>query len=250
MRVALHATGEVGTRAGRILLAEPDLTALGLYGQTGRTEDRRTMAIDSLAGFDVFVSDDPSPGSPAMLAAESGLHCVTANRPRGRSLGRRFAAAGTTLLAPADLAMGIAATLAAHESARATTASSVVVAWTTEGRPLRRGTAVPFPDPVGPRWAHKRRRTRRGGAVTRLIAPAPPPWAGALARITEGGSELILGVADHGSHLAAIALAAGALAVVGDHYPPGVAEPADAASAYLAAAVRIGLGVAGYSGSG
>ncbi len=250
MRIALHTTGEIGTRAGRILLAESDLTALGLYGQTGKTEDRRTMAIDTLDGFDVLVTDDPSPGSMAMLAAESRLHCVTVHRPRGRSLGRRFSAAGKTLLAPADLGMGIAATLAAHERARFTTPSAVVVAWTSEGRPLRRGTAVPFPDPVGPRWAHKYRRTRRGEPVTRLVAPAPPPWAGALARITTERSEVVLGVADHGPHLAAIALAAGALAVAAGHYPNGVAEPEAAPRHYLAAALRVGLGVASYSVTG
>lgn len=248
MRVALHATTEVGTRTGRILLAEPALIALGLYGQTGRTEDRRTMAIDSLDGFDLLVTDDPAPAPLAALALEAGIPLVAAHRPRGRSLPRRFGDRGLTLLAPADLADGIAASLAAHETARRRDPESVVIAWTEEGRGRRRGVAVPFPDPVGPRWAYRRRPFRgRGDGGVHLVAPVPGPWAGALARVEGGGTEVIVGVADHGAHLSAIALAAGVIAVIEGAYHAGACRPAAAAPAFLTAALRIGLGVATFS---
>jgi hypothetical protein len=59
--------------------------------------------------------------------------------------------------------------------------------------------------------------------------------------------EQIVGVADQGTHLAAIALAAGAIAVAEGAYPPGVHYPAVAAEAYLAVTLRIGLGVASHT---
>jgi hypothetical protein len=246
VRIALHATGEVGTRAGRILLAERSLTALGLYGQSGRTEDRRTMAIRSLEGFAVLVTDDPAPASLAAVAASSGISCVSVAEPRGRSIGRRFHQAGVTLLAPTNL-QSIATTLAAHEMARNTDPAEVAIAWTEEGRPSRRGVAVPFPDPVGARWARRRRQPRRRRASTRLVAPVPGPWAGALAQVsTDSGEELTVGVADDGLHLAAIALAAGAITVAEGEFPPGIHRPSEQSAAYLAAALRVGLGVASY----
>jgi len=62
--------------------------------------------------------------------------------------------------------------------------------------------------------------------------------------------EQIVGVSDHGGHLGAIALAAGAIAVAEGSYPPGVHRPAVASEAYLGAALHIGLGVASYTMTG
>ena len=78
MRIALHVVGEVGRRAGRILLAERALTALGLYGQEGGpTEERRTMAIKDLVGFDLLVTDAIEDASAfATRAADEGIPCV------------------------------------------------------------------------------------------------------------------------------------------------------------------------------
>ena len=156
MRIALHAAGDVGKRTGRILLAEPNLTALGMYGHTRGAEDRRTTAIRSLNGFHPFVTDAADARSFALVAAEEGVSCVLAASPRiDRRLTKAFLQKGLTLLIGADLAGGIAETLAAHELASIDEESSMKVAWTTAGRPLRRGEAIPFPDPVGPRWADR-----------------------------------------------------------------------------------------------
>ena len=243
MRIALHAAGEVGRRAGRILLAEKDLIALGMYGQTGGTEDRRTMAIRSLTGYDPLITDAHDARSFALIAAEEGMSCVVAAEPRvDRRMARHFLDAGATLLVGAALGGGIAETLAAHERARTDRDRAVTIAWTTEGRPTRRGEAIPFPDPLGPRWgslsgrSHRRRKTP-GIPVTRLTAPVDGEWAGAIVRVSGERVgipvEQIVGVADHGDHLAAIALAAGAIAVAEGAYPPGVHRPAVASEAYL-----------------
>ena len=78
MRIALNAVSDVGTRTGRILGAEPELAALGLYGdQAGLAQDRRTLRISNLEGFDVLVTDDESTASAlAGLAVEDGLSCA------------------------------------------------------------------------------------------------------------------------------------------------------------------------------
>lgn len=260
MRIALHAAGEIGRRAGRILLAEKDLVALGMYGHTGGTEDRRTMAIKSLAGYDPLITDAHDARSFALIAAEEGMSCVVAAEPRvDRRLARLFLDAGTTLLVGAALGGGIAETLAAHERARTDRDRAVTIAWTTEGRPHRRGEAIPFPDPIGPRWGSSTGRSRRrrktpGVPVTRFTAPVDGQWAGAIVRVSGERDgipvEQIVGVADHRGHLGAIALAAGAIAVAEGAYPPGVHRPAVASEAYLGAALRIGLGVASHTMAG
>jgi hypothetical protein len=256
MRIALHADGEAGKRAGRILLAEPGLIALGMYGHTKGAEDRRTTAIQTLAGYTPLVTDAPDARGFAAVAAEEGVSCVVAGRPRvDRRLARKFLERGLTLLVASDLSGGIAETLAAHELASTDESNAVKVSWTESGRPLRRGKGIPFPDPVGPRWGSRAgprpRRRQSGTIVSRFVAPLQGEWAGAVVEVTgirDGHSvEQIIGVADQGVHLAAIALAAGAIAVAEGAYPPGVHYPAVAADAYLGVALRIGLGVASHT---
>ena len=241
MRIALHPSAEVGTRAGLILLAEHSLVALGLYGGIGGLgSNRRTMKISALSGFDVFVTDDPDPVPLVAIAAEDGLSCVVAGSIPP-AVAARFTAAGRTLLVGADL-KGIAATLAAHEAARMEGSVDVNAAWTIPGKALRRGTGVGFPEPVGARWGVK----VNGG----IEVPVGGSWAAAAATVssvTNGvRSERLVGVADQRDHLAAIALAAGAIVVASGGYPRGVHTPADNAEAYLSAALTAGLGVAAY----
>lgn len=178
MRIALHTEGEVGKRTGRILLAEAGLTALGMYGHDRGVEDRRTTATRSLTGYDPLVTDAPDARAFAVVAAEEGVSCVVAGRPRiDRRLTRAFLDKGLTLLIGCDLGRGIAEALAAHESATAGPDTALTIAWTTEGRPIRRGEAIPFPDPVGPRWADRvgkaprRFRKQPGIRISRFVAP-------------------------------------------------------------------------------
>jgi hypothetical protein len=257
VRIALHPTTEIGHRAGRILLAEADLTALGIYGHRGRgTEDRRSMAVTDLAGFALLASDDrTAPLDLAALAAADGLSCVlAADVDPPASLADSFAGQGLTLLAAASLP-GLADALRFHEAALLADPQAAVVAWTIGGKPLRLGEAVPFPSPLGARWG--RRLAARAGdppLLVRMEVPVEGTWAGALARVTgtaagRAGQRLV-GVADHRQHLEALALAAGALAIARGHMPGGLCRPSHGAAGYLAEASRLGLALAGLEAAG
>ena len=254
MRIALNAVGDIGTRAGKILLAESSLAALGMYGpQEGqRAADRKVMVIRELAGFDVLATDDADLASGlAGIAADDGLSCVTTTAGVDAELGERFIAAGTTLLVGANLADGLAAALTAHEGAQPDQVTSTTAAWTVPGRPVRRGTVIPFPEPIGPRWGRRVGKRRARSGLRRVAVPISGDWAGATVIVEgfEGGQPVtrIIGIADQADHLEAIALAAGVLAVAEGAYAPGLQRPADNASAYLAAALRVGLGIAAFT---
>jgi len=240
MRIALNAVGEVGTRAGLILLAERSLTALGIYGGGHLGSDRRAIRITALAGYDVFVTDDSNPAPLAAIAAEDGLSCVVATT-LPPAIAERFTTAGLTVLTGAGI-RGLATTLAAHEAAGLDAVTRIGTAWTIPGKALRRGIGVGFPDPVGARWG----RAVEGGTEV----PIGGTWAGAAVTVSGKSAgkptERLVGVADH-DHLEALALAAGAIAVAAGAYGPGVHVPADNATAYLGAALGAGLGVAAYS---
>ena len=238
MRIALHAVGETGTRAGLILLAERSLTALGIYGGGSLASDRRALRITELAGFDLLVTDDPDPAALAAIAVEDGLSCVTSGAVPA-AVAERFATQGRTLLTGTGL-RGLAATLAAHEAAGMEGPVRTSVAWTIPGKSLRRGLAVGFPDPVGARWG----RSVPGG----VEVPVGGSWAAASVTVTGRFAgktvERLVGVADQRDHLEGIALAAGAIAVASGAFAPGGHTPADAPTAYLGAALGVGLGVA------
>lgn len=257
MRLALHPTGEIGQRAGRILLAEAELEALGIYGHRGTgTEERRATAITSLAGYAVLASDDGvAPLDLAGIAVADGLSCVlAADIDSPPDLAGRFAARGLTLLVAASLP-GLAEALAHRALGDGSLPGTLLLAWTRPGKPGRRDVAVPFPDPVGARWG-TRLPTRPGdpGSTTRAEALLDGPWAGALARLTAGTgrkrTERLVAVADDRRHLEAVALAAGALLLARGGAPPGACRPGDVAPAYLAACLAVGLEVAGLGRAG
>jgi hypothetical protein len=252
VRLALHPTGEIGHRAGRILLAESDLEALGIYGHRGTgTEERRATAITSLAGYAVLASDDAvAPLDLAAIAVADGLSCVlAADTDPPPDLAERFAARGLTLLVAASLP-GLAEALAGRAVAEASLPGALLLAWTRPGKPGRRDVVVPFPDPVGARWG-ARLPARPGdlGGTTRAVVPLDGPWAGALARLTAGTgrrrTERLVAVADDRRHLEAIALAAGALLLARGATAPGACRPGGVAAEYLTACLGVGLEVAG-----
>ena len=253
MRIALHETGEVGTRTGRILLAERRLEQLGLVGRHPRRGgDSRVEATEDISGYDVYVSDDiDDPVAHAREALAADVSCVLWSDPGEtlRGLDDEFAEAGRTLLVGANLASGIARALASHESARSDEILEIMCAWTEPGKPLRRGEAVPFPDPIGPRWGRPYLEDPDGRS---FVAPVEGEWAAAMARVTSGSGDgivsSIVGVADLGPHLEALALASAVL-TIGD-FPFGVVTPADRPEPYLAAALDAGLDVAAYTLTG
>ncbi len=249
MRVAVEQAGaEVALRAARILLAERGLTGLGLIGREPTGRDDRVESVTDLASYDVVMTDAPDPGELVETALEARIDCVVwaDGDELETAFGDEYARAGITLLTGANVASGLAPSLAAHETMRGGAIMDVTIAWTEPGTPLRRGEAIPFPDPVGPRWARER-PTEEGYRA--YAAPVAGQWAAALARVTtavtEGVVTRIVGVSDQAAHLEALALAAGVLAI--DLYSPGAHRPAYAAEIYLAKALEAGLGVASYS---
>jgi hypothetical protein len=252
VRIALHPASEVGQRAALILLAERDTEALGFYGHRGAsTEDRRSMAITHLTGFSLLASDDfTAPLDLAAIAAEDGLSCVLcADADPPPSLTSRFTRPGLTLLIGAGLP-GLAEVLRFHKTMRSQPEDEVLLGWTIEGKPLRRGRAVPFPGPLGARRGRPYPGGGSGDLIQRFEVPVEGPWAGALASTAGrvGGKMVrrLVAVADDRLHLQALALAAGALLVARGSAPAGLCRPADAAPAYLDELTGLGLELAGF----
>ncbi len=259
MRVAVYPIAEAGIRAGRILLGDPHLTELGMYRRSLRNpDDPRARSIEDLEGFDALVTDETDhPLDVASWALAAGVSCALwsdlwRQRDEARRLGEEFAAAGLTLLVGASLGSGIAAALVSHELARTDEALEAKVAWTVPGRPLRRGEAIPFPKPVGPRWGKEVDDDDQPSTVPtrRFVAPVSGDWAGAVVRLTgllhDGVAQRVVGVADHAGHLEGLALAAGALSVAAGAFAPGLQWPASEPE-YLNRALEAGLTVATFT---
>ena len=259
MRIAVLPKAEPGLRASRIVLAERGLAELGMYRRSlTNPDDSRARTIDSLEGFDVLVSDDvDDPFAVAAEALEAGVSCALwsdlwEDRDRARELGTSFATEGLTLLVGASLGTGIAAGLAHHEVARTEEILELTVAWTVQGRPLRRGEPLPFPDPVGSRWGREieDEDLPRDVPTRYFVAPVQGDWAGAMARMTgvvdDGVARRVVGVADHAGHLEGLALAAAALTVATGAYPAGLQWPGTREE-YLESALTAGLAVATFT---
>ncbi len=248
VRLALHQEGEVATRAGRILLAERSLTALGLIDKHPTEPDERLEHVDVLATYDALITDSESPHAQIEAALSAGISCVVWADANGAAAeyGKGFADADLRLLTGCNLGSGIAPSLTAHEVAATETVLDVTTAWTEPGTARRRGEPIPFPEPVGSRWAEPRETDYTDRA---FVARVSGPWAGAMARVT-GATEAgvvtrIVGVADLAVHLEALALAAGA--AVYSQYPIGANRPADLADTYLSKALDVGLDVAAHT---
>jgi len=248
VRIAIHHVSGVGVRAGRILLAERDVAMVGIVDRDPHPPEPRIERVTDLAGYNAVGSDDSAPQRQVEAALAAGVDCVLWIDAPGlvAQYGEEFERRGLTLLRGCNLGSGVAPVLASHEMARIHNALDTTIAWTEPGTPLRRGEAIPFPDPVGARWA----KARPTDAADRaFVARVTGPWAGAIARITAAGEDgvvtRIVGVADAAPHLEGLALAAGLLAA--SAYPPGPQWPAAVAEAYLARALAAGLTVASYA---
>lgn len=245
MRIALHHTSEVALRAGRVLLAEPDLIGLGVVDKDTPSSDRRVVRAAELAEYDTVLTDaeDESLVDIVERADAAGISCVV--WADGDDLGGRSGFSESSLMLGSNVARGLAPCLAAHEAALLPAVTHRMIAWTEPGRPLRRGEAVSFPEPVGAHWAEKREDR---GPGEHFAAPIEGEWAAALARVTgpsrSGTATHVVGVADLAVHIEALALAAGAIIVARSEFPPGVHRPPAAAEPYLLAALRAGLDVA------
>lgn len=248
MRIAIRQSNEVGLRAARVILGERDLDTLALLDRSPRRRhDARVVRTDTLDGFDALVIDDLAEiEDVAERCLDAGVSLCVWNEFDAGPLDGAFIDRTASILTGANVASGIAPCLAAHERARGGHVMDVTTAWTEPGKPLRRGEAVPFPDPVGARWA----RRRPNGDGDALVAPIGGEWAAAMARVTSatdaGVVTRIVGIADLAPHLEALALAAGAITLARAAFPLGETTPPDASEAYLAALLNAGLDVASY----
>jgi len=248
MRLALHQSSEVGTRAARILLAEKSLTALGLVDKHPTEPDQRLERVEVLATYDALLTDSPEPESHIEMALNAGISCVVWMDADDARLEYHdaFEAADLRLLTGCNLATGITPTLTAHEVAATDSVLEVTTAWTEPGTPRRRGEPIPFPDPIGSRWGEPREVSYADRA---FVARISGEWAAAMARVTgastDGVVTRIVGVSDLAVHLEALAFATGALLF--SSCPPGSSQPVDVADEYLARALDTGLDVAAHT---
>jgi hypothetical protein len=247
VRIALHQTGEVGARAGTVILAERELNELGLIDSRSNSSDPRVRPVTELADYDLVVTDSETPGGIIEQALDREIDCVVWVDFDSPTYDAAFRNITRTLVVGANLANGITPSLAVHEVASGGEVFDVVTAWTEPGKPLRRGEGVQFPEPVGSRWARPSSRARPNA----LVAPVDGEWAAGLARVTSAGtsgvSTRIVGVADGAVHLESLALASAALAVAASSYPPGLHHTDAAAERFLAKALAAGLDVAAYT---
>ncbi len=239
MRIALDYTSEIGVRAGKLLMGEEELELLGVLRREVKDRDPRIRRVESITGFDAVMTDDPE-SSVVAEAITDGIPCVlwadTAVLPDDRET--------ATVLVGANLVEGIGRSLLARETAGPTGTSRSLFAWTEPGKPLRRGEAVTFPDPVGARWGSLRRST---GDLIEIAVPVPDEWAGVLVSTTDDDTTGTIAIADLATHLEGIALAAGAVVTAGGAVPAGVHTAPSFALSYLDAAVRIGLDMASFT---
>jgi hypothetical protein len=247
VRIALHQTGEVGARAGRVILAERELNELGLVDSRPSGADSRVRPVTDLADYDLVMTDSEAPGGIIEQALDREIDCVVWVEFESTMYDSAFRDITRTLVVGANLANGITPALAVHEMARGGEIMDVITAWTEPGKPLRRGEGVQFPEPVGSRWARPSSRARPNA----LVAPIEGEWAGGLARVTSAGtsgvSTRVVGVADGAVHLESLALASAALAVATSAYPPGLHHADAAAERFLDKALGAGLDVAAYT---
>lgn len=248
VRLALQPTGEVATRAGRVLLAERDLSALGLIDRQPTEHDPRLERADVLATYSALLTDAADPTSDIEMALNAGVNCVVwvDAEDSHDDYHDAFAAADLRLLTGCNLASGITPALLAHEVAAIDNVLETEIAWTEPGTPRRKGQAIAFPDPVGSRWGEERETSLSDRA---FVSRVPGEWAAGMAKITgataSGVVTRIVGVADLAVHLEALAFAAGGM--ISGACPPGSSRPADLAEQYLAKLLDAGLDVAAHT---
>jgi len=239
MRIAIDGTDEIAARTARVLFAERDVSHIG-FMQSGMPQlGKRTAPAEDLETYDVVVSTGETAATDLIARAsvlgvplvlwhdEPGLHRGPSTMP---------------VVVSANLGSGLAPSLVHHPSAAVTSSDTVKIAWTELGRPLRKGEAVTFPDPVGPRWAAKRGNGQ-------LVARTTDEWSGAIVTVRGPGGERIVGVSDLGTHLEALTLASVALLTAGGTYGPSIGDASEHGAELLERAMEMELDVAVWSSS-
>ena len=190
MKIALAPGGDLLRRTGRVLLADDRVDLIGVGHPLG--SDPRIVSLEDLGRFDVVVAEDLE-STEAQRAQDRQIPIViAAAAPGPDALVTDGANLGGLAHALGDLAMQRAG------------ASASTVARTKPGKPLRSGSPVSFPLPVG------RLYSSREGDTS--VAPHEGALAAILVSATGPHGTVPHGVVDRRSYLEAICLAAAVLA--------------------------------------
>lgn len=218
MRILLDAETEIGQRAGHIVLAEAAVEYLGVWRSSDLRRSKRTGPTTTIDGFDLAISDRRQ-GHTDLIA-----RCSVAGIPLVLWSDAEEVAPGSAtipVVIGANVGSALSEVLVHHPSADHASGDEVVRAWTEPGKPLKRGQAVAFPEPVGMSWAKER-------SPGHFVAFRDDDWGAASCTLTGDAGERIIGVADHAVHLEALVLAATALSAVDGAYPKGVVSASSA----------------------
>lgn len=240
MRIALDASTEVGARAGRVFLAEDSVDYLGTIQPSSQSSSRRTGPAGDLASYDVIVSDGTTSATD-LVARASVLEVPLVLWLDEPTLHR--GSSTVAVVAGANMGSALTQSLLHHPSAEIVADDVVTIAWTEPGSPLRKGTAIAFPDPVGVVWTHER-------SEQQFVARTEGEWGGAVISVTGIAGDRIVGIADHAAHLEALTLAATALIAADGAYETGIQDAAVQSNRLMAKALELELEVAVWRASG
>ena len=240
--IALHSPGPPGNRVLKALLAEPDLEIRLLHEQAGADGAGVASGVSGCAALAVDAISNGSRGLVADAVA-GGIPVVV-----GDELPARYPVSGGTFVAGARTGAGLAAAVALSMVATSTRPVATSLAWTVPGRPLRAGTPITFPGPVGAQWAGRDDSPLPWRSVTSLAAPVDSPWMGVSVRIRtrdDGGEQVrTVGIADDDAFLRGLCMASATLAATRGAYPPGVNSPGDPEGVFMSLARAAGLELA------
>lgn len=239
MIIALDAGSDIGKRAARIFLGDPRLRTLVMINPSWVPKDTRVIQKREFDNVDVVVSDGTTPlnsligrasvsGSPLVVWSDVDIS--------------HFGAATVPVVVGANVGSTLADALTTHPSSLPTEYDTVKVAWTEPGTPLQKGTPIAFPDPVGMMWSRVANTTEQTG--DRFVAFRDDEWAGATAVIDGPTGQRTVGVADLGSHLEAVTLAAVTFVAATGAFDPGIQSTAASREAILNEALNLEMDVA------
>ena len=246
MRIALYGREAFGVRIARVLLAERHLDRLGIVNE--EVNHPRVERFESIADYDAIIIDELDEEGTGLLDVALRNRTDAVLLQESPVIEDALSAVVSDAASPRALAHA----LSSSTMAGVDEAVEVMIAWTTEDRPLRRGEAVTFPEPVGARWTAPTEVVERN-VHRALVAPGAGPWAGALARVTTmtttGLQTATTAVVDQLEFLAAAMVAGAGIAAAEGAYGSGVVSPADPGGAFLRAVGRAGIEAASFTRS-
>ncbi len=247
--------GDLGGRAVRALLGEPDVAGIGIWKSNPRLpKDRRIGPIEDLLGYDVLVTDDPVVGPMLNDAIDARVPLVVAQDDVDRAaVAEALIDAQIPGLIGANIRSGLVHAVVAELRNGFDEVLEASVAWTELGRPLRAGHPIQYPPPTGPLWskaAHKEWFPQAAVKARRYRSPVEGQWAALSITmsgfVNDGVVSRTVGASDDRDYLSAIALAAGAVAMARQVLPAGMWWAGDFASPYLDAARSLGFATASF----